>query len=213
MQRLAEDLKLPFFDEELTDRAVKAGDRKGSCPHSDLCVLLDLFTLSRLCVLGCGYLHVLRIVKISDRVTDFMFASHPTGSVFENNVDDKTYMKWQSVIGENYSEKDRAVVIPVTGFYFVYARFALRCYDDDEGFKTFSVQLHRLPFGYNDNVSLADSRDAIKCPSERYRTVFVGQLFELEEEDQVKVSLREDQLPQHLGVAEEGKSFFDHAAA
>uniref|UniRef100_A0A3Q1CCP1 THD domain-containing protein n=1 Tax=Amphiprion ocellaris TaxID=80972 RepID=A0A3Q1CCP1_AMPOC len=111
--------------------------------------------------------------------------------LFENNVDDKTYMKWQSVIGENYSEKDRAVVIPVTGFYFVYVRFALRCHDDDEGFKTFSVQLHRLPFGYNDNVSLADSRDSIKCPSERYRTVFVGQLFELEEEDQVKVSLRE----------------------
>uniref|UniRef100_A0A3Q1FC66 THD domain-containing protein n=1 Tax=Acanthochromis polyacanthus TaxID=80966 RepID=A0A3Q1FC66_9TELE len=141
--------------------------------------------------------------KISDHITDLMFAPHPTGSVFENNVDNKTYMKWQPVIGENYSEKERAIVIPVTGFYFVYAHFALRCHDKDEGFKRFSVQLHRRPFGYNDNVSLTDFRDAIKCSSEPYRNIFVGQLFELEREDQVKVWLRED----HLGVAEEGKSF------
>ncbi|XP_022075725.1 uncharacterized protein LOC110969854 [Acanthochromis polyacanthus] len=122
---------------------------------------------------------------------EFQSVRNDLRSVFENNVDNKTYMKWQPVIGENYSEKERAIVIPVTGFYFVYAHFALRCHDKDEGFKRFSVQLHRRPFGYNDNVSLTDFRDAIKCSSEPYRNIFVGQLFELEREDQVKVWLRE----------------------
>ncbi|XP_008303424.1 uncharacterized protein LOC103375017 [Stegastes partitus] len=111
-------------------------------------------------------------------------------SVFEKNVTNKTYMKWQPVLGGNYIEKERAIEIRVTGIYFVYTSFALGCHDEPEGFRTFSLQLRRLPLGYSDIQNLTDVWDGVKCP-EGFRTVSVGRLFDLLQGDQVKVWVRE----------------------
>ncbi len=110
-----------------------------------------------------------------------------------DNKSDGLYIKWDVRFGEKYNKEKRAIVIPETGFYFVYVRISLSCQDEDgaANFKRFYVELHKWNEGYNKTVQLAEAWDGIVCTSERFRNVFVGQLFDLLKGDHVRVWIGE----------------------
>ncbi|XP_026153720.1 uncharacterized protein LOC113124814 [Mastacembelus armatus] len=114
-------------------------------------------------------------------------------SVPAENITDRLYMKWYKVFGDNYNDKKRAIVIPETGYYFVYATFALSCQDEveDESFKKFYVTLHRWNEGYRQEKTIGSAMDGIECSSDRSRSVFMGQLFYLLNGDHVSVWIEE----------------------
>uniref|UniRef100_A0A3Q3NCP8 THD domain-containing protein n=1 Tax=Mastacembelus armatus TaxID=205130 RepID=A0A3Q3NCP8_9TELE len=118
---------------------------------------------------------------------------HSTESVPAENITDRLYMKWYKVFGDNYNDKKRAIVIPETGYYFVYATFALSCQDEveDESFKKFYVTLHRWNEGYRQEKTIGSAMDGIECSSDRSRSVFMGQLFYLLNGDHVSVWIEE----------------------
>lgn len=97
------------------------------------------------------------------------------------------------MFGETYSQEKHAIVIPETGFYFVYVRIALNCHGEDgaENFKRFIVQLHNWNEGYNKTMKLTEARDGIACTPQGSRSLFVGQLFDLLEGDHVSVWIGE----------------------
>lgn len=102
---------------------------------------------------------------------------------------DKFYIKWAPTLGEEHEEK-HAIVIPETGYYYIYVRFLLQCQDGDnkeETFNRFFIELHKWNKGYNKDIKLTEAWDGVMCPPYGYRTVFVGQLFDLFEGDHVKV--------------------------
>lgn len=105
---------------------------------------------------------------------------------------DGQYIKWDIVFGEKYIVPEkRAIVIPQTGFYFVYVRIALRCPAGDENFMRFYVELHSWNEGYNKSVSLMEAWDGVVCTPGSNRNVFLGQLFDLLQGDHVSVWIRE----------------------
>ncbi|XP_044030889.1 uncharacterized protein LOC122865918 [Siniperca chuatsi] len=112
-------------------------------------------------------------------------------SVPADNTSDGLYIKWNVMFGEKYNKEKHAIVIPVTGFYFVYVRITLSCHDGDSNFKRFYVELHNWNEGYNKTVCLTEAWDGITCTSEWSRSVFVGQLFDLLEGDHVRVWIGE----------------------
>lgn len=98
------------------------------------------------------------------------------------------------MFGENYNEEEHAIVIPQTGFYFVYVRIALRCSseDSDMNFTSFFAELHTWNKNYNKTLHLMKTWDGVLCtPEGSSRNVFVGQLFELLEGTHVSVWISE----------------------
>lgn len=129
-----------------------------------------------------------------NEIFDLLYVPHPTGSVVPADIKSAgLYIKWDVMFGEKYSKEKRAIVIPETGFYFVYVRIALSCQDEDEAanFKRFYVELHKWNERYNKTVRLTEAWDGIVCTSEGSRSVFVGQLFDLLKGDHVRVWIGE----------------------
>lgn len=104
------------------------------------------------------------------------------------HVSEKTdghYLRWDD--GSGY------IVIPQSGFYFVYVRTTLRCHDRvDLKYTLFKLELHSWNEGYNKTVELAQAWDSVDCGqgSDAPRTVFVGQIFDLLEGDRVSVFIK-----------------------
>ncbi|TMS07950.1 uncharacterized protein LOC104936472 [Larimichthys crocea] len=109
------------------------------------------------------------------------------------NVSSKVYMKWNVKFGENYNEEKRAIVIPKTDYYFVYVRITLNCHnlEEDGKFQKFGLYLHNWNKGYPQAVELTHVWDGVFCTLGGYRSVFVGQLFDLLEGDHVSVWIAE----------------------
>lgn len=106
------------------------------------------------------------------------------------------YLSWATDSVRWYSEARRALVVPATGFYFVYARTTLRCLDldmDEMEAVLFKLELHSWNRSYNRSLSLADTWDEADCShgSGASRTVFLGQIFDLLEGDHISVMVRQ----------------------
>ncbi|XP_047229215.1 uncharacterized protein LOC124872865 [Girardinichthys multiradiatus] len=117
-------------------------------------------------------------------------------SIVESNLIGRPYMNWTVEFGGDdgtYNSDSRAIVIPVTGHYFVYMRFLLHLCEtvENEDLKNFRVKLQKWNEGYQQIVDLTEARDSGKCSEERSRTVFMGQLFDLLKGDHLKVLIYE----------------------
>lgn len=120
----------------------------------------------------------------------FFFSSRPppirTASEHGSEKSDGHYLRWDD--GSGY------IVIPLSGFYFVYVRTTLRCHDRDKDpeYTLFKLELHSWNEGYNKTVELAQAWDSVDCAkgSDASRTVFVGQIFDLLEGDRVSVFIK-----------------------
>lgn len=98
------------------------------------------------------------------------------------------YIKWDIVFGEKYIVPEKgAIVIPQTGFYFVYVRIALQCSAGNGNFMRFYVELHSWNKGYNKSVPLMVASERVACTPESSRNLFLGQLFDLLQGDHVSV--------------------------
>ncbi|XP_029300990.1 uncharacterized protein LOC115016975 [Cottoperca gobio] len=133
-----------------------------------------------------------RVFPADDPQTNFQrlqdFKIH-LRSQSEYNKPDGHYIKWDKVFGETYNEEKRAIMIPENGFYFIYLRFALGCHDEDKAanFTRFYVELRNSNEGYNTTIRLLEASDGIACTSIGFRSVFLGQLFDLSKGDNVSV--------------------------
>ncbi len=112
----------------------------------------------------------------------------PTVSESTGSTNDEQYLKWNGRYNENYNNSSRSIKIPETGFYFIYVKIALKCQIvDGVGNRTFYVQLHRKPQGYDKILTILEAMDSVVCSPHGYRSLFVGQLFSLTKGDQVNV--------------------------
>lgn len=111
------------------------------------------------------------------------------------HIGDEHYIQWHVEFGEkNVVSAKNAIVIPQTGFYFVYLRIALICPSEHGAadFLRFYVELHSWNKGYNKTVKLTEAWDGVSCsPRGVTRNVFLGQLFDLLEGDHVRVWIKE----------------------
>ncbi|XP_042365423.1 uncharacterized protein LOC121959935 [Plectropomus leopardus] len=109
------------------------------------------------------------------------------------NITDGLYIRWDAEIGKKHLKDERAIVIPKEGTYFVYVRIALGCHDNDgtANFKMFYAGLSRWNEAYNETISLMYARDGISCTSQKFRSVFMGQLFNLFKGDHLRVRIDE----------------------
>ncbi|TKS84062.1 hypothetical protein D9C73_019171 [Collichthys lucidus] len=117
----------------------------------------------------------------------------PAAPVTIANGSSEVYMKWNVEFGENYSEEKCAIVIPKTDYYFVYVRITLKCHnlEEDGKFRKFGLYLHSWNKAYPQAVELTHVWDGVFCTLGGYRSVFVGQLFDLLEGDHVSVWIAE----------------------
>lgn len=79
-------------------------------------------------------------------------------------------------------------MIPLTGVYFVYARFTLRCQDSS---LDFSMTVERWSESYPDTTKLMTATSRLNCMTDDFQTVYVGELLDLGEGDQLKVNVSE----------------------
>lgn len=73
------------------------------------------------------------------------------------------------------------------GVYFVYMRVTLACYTPTEDYQHLFLKVQRLPEGYGKYEELAKVQDGLDCSTKKFRSVFVGQLFSLDEGDHLSV--------------------------
>ncbi|KAF0031875.1 uncharacterized protein LOC118284582 [Scophthalmus maximus] len=113
-------------------------------------------------------------------------------SLAEDNKDNDVYLKWDVEFlkeAGKYDEEKRAIVIQEKGVYFVYARFDLvyQGVGTDVKFTKFYVELTNWNEAYNVTTPITEAREWIT--SQEFRSVFVGQLFELTGGDHVSVRI------------------------
>ncbi|KAM4532171.1 uncharacterized protein V3H82_026034 [Fundulus diaphanus] len=112
-------------------------------------------------------------------------------SIYELEGPVKKIIQWDPVFGGEggaYDNVSRAIVIPATGQYFVYMRFML-CPCDPKPDKTpeaFVVMLQSSMKGYDEVQNLTYIREDHGCQD---KSVYMGQLFELQKGDQLRVFL------------------------
>lgn len=105
-------------------------------------------------------------------------------------------LKWAKMtdgFDKNYNEERRAIVIPQAGFYFVYLRISLNCNgESDENPSRFFMHLQKWNKGYSKTVNLTDALDVLDCNQwPMSKNLYVGQLFDLSEEDNLSVWVRD----------------------
>ncbi|KAG8010974.1 Phosphatidylinositol 4-phosphate 5-kinase-like protein 1 [Nibea albiflora] len=109
------------------------------------------------------------------------------------NASSKGYMKWDVEFGEKYNKEKDAIMIPKTDYYFVYVKITLKCHklEENDKFQKFGLSLLKWSEGYTQAVPLTHAWDGIFCTVGGFRSLFVGQLFDLWEGDQVSVWIEE----------------------
>ncbi|XP_074473764.1 tumor necrosis factor ligand superfamily member 15-like [Sebastes fasciatus] len=111
----------------------------------------------------------------------------------DDNTTHGQYLKWYALPHEKYNKQKRAIVIPEDGSYFIYVRISLGCHDFDQAkiFSRFFVALHQWNEGYPETQTPLEVWDGINCTSDTFRSVFVGQLFDLSKGDHMSVWIGE----------------------
>uniref|UniRef100_A0A3Q0RSN7 THD domain-containing protein n=1 Tax=Amphilophus citrinellus TaxID=61819 RepID=A0A3Q0RSN7_AMPCI len=134
-----------------------------------------------------------RLIRIQSDEPDFTSRNiYWRIKVCHTDDSDGSYITWTRKFGNmNYNEEKRAIVIPTTGVYFIYLRFILFCQKtvQDATFHNFSVKMHRWSESYTKITTQLDTWEGVRCSSEEYRTLFDGQLFELDEGDHLNVTV------------------------
>ncbi|KAM7393377.1 hypothetical protein PAMA_008165 [Pampus argenteus] len=106
------------------------------------------------------------------------------------DLSDGRLIQWKVQFGDSYNAEKCAIVIPDTGKYFVYIKIVLGCQNEDRSEKhkkTLFVKLQKWSRFYNKTRELTDALEDIVCNLVMFRTVFVGELFELTKGDHVSV--------------------------
>lgn len=134
----------------------------------------------------------------------FCFSVHTAPEhVYEER--DEQYLRWDAESGKSYSKMRHAIVIPQSGYYFVYVRTMVRCHNQvhSRDYEVFKLELHCWNEGYNKTRELTQAWDGVDCSrgSAVSRNVFVGQIFNLMEGDHISVFIKH-------GFALVTKSFF-----
>ncbi|KAM7369418.1 hypothetical protein PAMP_013687 [Pampus punctatissimus] len=117
-------------------------------------------------------------------------AVFPSGLTHTENMSDEQLIQWKVHFGDSYNAEKCAIVIPDMGKYFVYVKIVLRCQNEDRfenPKKTLVVKLQKWNPRYNKTLDLTDAFDDIVCTTGLFRTVFLGELFDLTADDHVSV--------------------------
>ncbi|KAF6724431.1 Tumor necrosis factor ligand superfamily member 15 [Oryzias melastigma] len=98
------------------------------------------------------------------------------------------YIPYEPAFNSCLTFENSSVMIPLTGVYFVYARFTLRCQDSS---LDFSMTVERWSESYPDTTKLMTATSRLNCMTDDFQTVYVGELLDLGEGDQLKVNVSE----------------------
>ncbi|XP_035039714.1 uncharacterized protein LOC118125360 [Hippoglossus stenolepis] len=111
--------------------------------------------------------------------------------IFEKTKTEGKQLLWVPNFSSDNQDnnKTKAIVIPEDGVYFIYIGTSLSCRNDlgAASFNEFHLRLSRWSQSYIKHTTLAESQDGLMCPPVGFRSVYVGQLFDLSEGDHVSV--------------------------
>ncbi|XP_035524531.1 tumor necrosis factor ligand superfamily member 15 [Morone saxatilis] len=123
-----------------------------------------------------------------DKQTRLRIHLRPPSPTNKTKMSDGQYFEWDVDFGKYYNEKTRAIVIPASGIYFVYVRITLSCHGEEtQNLQLFSLRLRCWNERYTKQRQLTDAKDDVECTQDRSKSVFVGQLFDLNEGDHLSV--------------------------
>ncbi|XP_024119037.1 uncharacterized protein LOC112140344 isoform X3 [Oryzias melastigma] len=98
------------------------------------------------------------------------------------------YIPYEPAFNSCLTFENSSVMIPLTGVYFVYARFTLQCQDSS---LDFSMTVERWSESYQETTKLMTATSRLSCMTDDFQTVYVGELLDLGEGDQLKVNVSE----------------------